>query len=227
MQFHSVADNAFTRFAVAAGTSDNEWVVQESLLDEVQLPFFVDAGREIVEVVGVSEETPVVGQSTWQVVRGVQGTQQAYAVDAPVVQRYYARQQQEIHDAFGMIELYLREYYDGADGVVSGSAGLSLKPVETSPASMSVSINAGVAIVSGRLVGLLTAQPVTLDTVEYGSRTDAIQISSTGVVSVREGESEAAPDNLLLATVTIDDTMTEITGGDITDGRAFLPVEGT
>ena len=99
MIFHAVADNAFTTLASACAIDAVSIVVVASDLDDIAVPFYADMGKEIVEVTEVTEDTPTAGQSTWTITRAVQGDAAAYGSGAPVVQRVYARQTNELQTA--------------------------------------------------------------------------------------------------------------------------------
>lgn len=218
MQFHSVANNAFTKVAVAIAAVDTSIVVDASDLDAVAVPFYVDIVSEIIEVTEVTEDTPEAGQSTWTVTRGIVGTPAAYAIDIPVVQRVYAQQTTELQAALILVQRLISDITGSADMVV-GAASLAV--TATDPASMSVNIAAGTAVVSTMLVGSIAPQAIALTAPVSGNRTDCVQISNLNVVSVKQGSATPDTDNIGLATIALTDATTTITTGMITDIRTF------
>lgn len=218
MLFHAVENNAFTLLAVAADATDESIVVDASILDAVAVPFYVDLGNEIVEVLTVTEDTPEVGQSTWALGAALVAS---YGVGVPVIQRVYAAQTNELHTALYLLQMALDAVFGGADGVIPSASG-SGELVVAPSSGMTVSVAAGAAMVSGKLIGSDAAQTVTLTAPAIGTRTDLVQISSTGVVGVKTGSVTPDADNLGLAEIALTAGMSEITGGLITDTREFV-----
>lgn len=218
MQFHEVEDNAFTTLAVAATAADEEIVVDASILDDVTVPFYADLGSEIVEVTTVTEDTPSAGQSTWALETALASS---YAVGVPVIQRVYARQTNELQTALYLLQVALDALFGGADGVIPSASGSGELLVSAS-SGMTVSVAAGGAMVSGRLVGSASAQTVTLTAPVAGSRTDLVQLSSAGVVSVKANSTTADADNTGLAQIAMTSATVEITASEITDAREFV-----
>jgi hypothetical protein len=216
MQFHSVANNAFTTLADTVAAIDTSIVVDASSLDSMAVPFYADIVSEIIEVTEVTPDTPVAGQTTFTVVRGIVGTPAAYAVGIPVVQRVYAQQTTEINAALLLIQRLISDITGSVDMVV-GAASLAV--TTTDPASMSVNIAAGTAVVSAMLVGSIASQTIALTAPVSGNRTDCVQISSLNVVSVKQGSATPDTNNKGLATIELTDATTTITTGMITDIR--------
>ena len=218
MRLHAVENNAFTTLAVAADATDESIIVDESILDDVAVPFYADLGAEIVEVTSVTEDTPEAGQSTWALGAALANS---YAVGVPVLQRVYAVQTNELHTALYLLEVALDALFGAADGVIPSAAGSG--ELEVSPSSgMTVSVAAGAAMVSGKLVGSASAQTVTLTAPGVGSRTDLIQLSSANVISVKQGSTTPDADNIGLAEIALTSGQTEILVGNITDVREFI-----
>jgi hypothetical protein len=219
MQFHAVANNAFTTVAEAIAAIDTEIVVNISSLDNVAVPFYVDAGTEVMEVTSVVSGSPDSTQSTWTVTRAIVGSAAAYAVDIPVVQRVYAQQTNEIQNALLLVQKLTTDSF-GADFVAMAVGTTALEVIAKDPASMSVTVSVGTAMVSSSIVGFLTAQTVTLTAPPSGNRTDCVQLSNLNVLSVKTGSETPDANNIGLATIALTDATTTITTGIITDIRA-------
>jgi hypothetical protein len=218
MRFHAVDNNAFTTLAATLSAVATSAVVDASTLDAIEEPFYADIGSELIEVTTVTPATPTAGKSTWTIVRAVEGTAAAYAIDAPVVQRVYAQQTTEIHNGFLLIQRFASDITGSIDLVV-GAASLAV--AAKSPASMSVSVASGTAIVSSMIVGFTTAQTVTLTAPVSGNRTDCVQLSNLNVLSVKTNSATPDTDNIGLASIDLTDATTTITTGMITDIRTF------
>lgn len=220
MLLHSVANNAFTTVAAAVAAIDTDIVVDTSTLDDLTVPFYVDIGSELMEVTVVSADDPIAGQSTWTVTRAVAGAAAAYAVDAPVVQRVYSQQMDEMHTGLYLIQKALEMLTGAQDGIITPPTKLSLKVVPS--ALLVVSVSAGAGVVSGALVGSPSAQLVTMTPPVAGTRTDLIQISNLNVVSLKTGSTTPDSNNIGLAEIAMASTDTVITSGMITDVRTFI-----
>jgi hypothetical protein len=219
MQFHAVANNAFTTVAEEIEAIDTEIVVNISSLDNVAVPFYVDAGSEVMEVTGVSSGDPDSTQSTWTVARGIVGTPAAYAVGIAVIQRVYAEQTNELQNALLLIQKLISSL-SGDTFVAMAADAEALEVVAKDPASMNVTVTAGTAVVSNNIVGFLTDQTVALTAPVSGNRTDCVQLSNLNVLSVKQGSETPDTDNIGLATIALTDATTTITTGIITDIRA-------
>ena len=218
MLFHAVENNAFTTLAVAATALDELIVVDDSILDDVTVPFYVDLGSEIVEVITITEATPIAGQSTWALGAALAAS---YGVGVPVIQRVYASQTNELQTGLYLLQTALDALFGGADGVIPSAADGG--ELEVSPSSgMVVSVAAGAAMVSGKLVGFDAAQLVTMTAPAVGSRTDLIQLSSAGALSIKTGSTSPDADNIGLAEIAMTDATVEILAGNITDARDLI-----
>jgi len=220
MQFHAVADNAFTKLAAGVTSDATTIIVNISILDQVPTPFYVDINQELLEVTAVSVDDPSVGQSTWTVVRGIQGTPAAYASGLAVLQRVYAAQTSELQASLYLMQKAFEMLTGAATGVITPPDKSSL---EASPGGdMVVDVAAGVAIISGGLVGFTATQQVTVTAPESGSRTDLIQLSSGNVLSIKTGSTTPDAGNIGIAEIAMTDATVEIEAGNITDVRTFI-----
>jgi len=216
MQFHSIADNAFTVLESAVLIGDATIVVTESVMDDLDTPFYADIVRELIEVTGVALNTPSAGKSTWTVTRAVQGDAAAYDAGIPVLQRVYAIQTHELHDLFRLVEKGFEQLTGANDGIFTDAAKSGLKP--TDAGSNVVSVAAGTAIVSAKMVGSHAAQTVTMSPPGSGSRTDLIQMSSANALSIKTGSTTPDADNIAIAEV----AMTDGAIVTVTDARNFI-----
>ncbi len=221
MRLHSVENNAYTTVDTAIAAVDTTFVVTPSILDNLATPFLVDVGQEIVRVTAVTPDTPDVGQTTWNVTREINGTAGNYEAGIPITLRNYAEHFTELQTAIRWLERLLVDMLGGSNGVICRESTTQLAVSATT--GVTVQVAAGAASISGEIVALLESKNVTMTLPESGTRTDLIQLSNRGVISIIEGE-DTTPDedNIALAAVALAHNTVDIEDADITDLRVLL-----
>lgn len=196
---HSVANNAFTTLAVGVIPADETITVVASILDDIPVPFFADIGSELIAVTDVDPEDLV---SHWDVIREVAGSAGTYAIGVPVVQRIYAEQINELNRLTLALERVICELLGENDGVVqSYTRDDNLEVVLAT--GITATLTRGSGTLGSDLFAVLEDTTLTFERPGAGTRVDLVQISNTGVVSIKPGSTTPHANNLALAEVTV------------------------
>lgn len=235
LPFHNVANNWERELNTAINSSITSVVIKIAsggVAGCPAVPFFCHCEDEIMICTDVNE-----GTNTLTVERGACGTTaEAHNAGMTFAHYNYAEQVQELQRKLGAAEMLINQILGGSTGIPRTSENGELKVVPSDPVSMTVTVQAGGALISNECAALLANDTATFTAPSSpNSRIDLIQLDQNGEVTVKAGTAGVSPsapsddsDKITLAEIYIRYNSTSIkatddaTNGYITDRRAYI-----
>jgi len=199
---HIAADKWFTTL----DGSINDSVTSLDLADASDLPTISAFRDTVIHIDSEKMRVTAVSSNTLTVERGYGGSTAASHIDGAYAAMFHVREFfNDMAERIGTLEAHLGAFFTVAEGVRQ-DGGLQVE-AEGTP-SMTVTVSAGLAIVSGQPVAANAVTSLVFVAPVTNPRIDIVQISQFGVVTSKAGTEAGSPSapavdtgNLLLANI--------------------------